>query len=206
MAEINKETIEQLTPEQLQELWLARQEDLEKIKSEASKWVNDYADRVVAFAQNFNEIKSDPKKLLDVEDEKLRSMYLKKVFDGKSLEEFKAELNTHEQETTEQLAERKALEIVEQQKVQEKVDAIIAKLPEDKVEKFQEELAFYTEWKKVDRKNINKFIKSALGEIQDDDGMVNVAKIYGMWWWTTTKSKTSDQKAIEERKAFALSI
>lgn len=206
MADLSKEAVEQMTPEQLQELWLAKQEQLEEVKANASKGVNDYAERVVAFWEQYQDVKNNPQKILEIEDEKLQEMFLKKMYDWQTLEEFKETLKQDEP-SQEEIIEQKVKKTIEQTRVNEKLSEVKAKLPEDLQSKFDEEFNELTDWKTLSSQNVDKYIKLTRNTIaEDQDDVQSLAKMYGVGGWSKTKSKSSKEKEIEERKKYAQSL
>jgi hypothetical protein len=128
--------------------------------------VNEYAERVNSYAEHYNDVKSDKAKLLEIyeEDEKLGQMFLKKMFDGKSIDEFKSELEKESADPSkiDSLVEQK----LEQKEVEKLLEKVKNQLPEELVSKFEEEYADLVDGKTINSKNAGKYIKHALREVQ----------------------------------------
>lgn len=208
MADITKETVESLSPEQLEALWLAKREEVEQAKADASRWVNDYAERVNSYAENYESVKSDNSKLLEIyeQDQKLWELYLKKMFDGKSIDEFKASL-----EESKKIAPENIDELVNaalnKKEVASKLEKVRARIPEELREEFDTEWEALTEWKELNADNVNKFIKATVSVIQDEwDKLKDIAQIYGSKWGSSWKKVSASEAEIERRKNYALNL
>jgi hypothetical protein len=67
-------------------------------------------------------------------------------------------------------------EQLNQKEVEKKLSSVIEQLPEDLVEKFNEEFKDLTEGKKLSADNVQKYIKNALSNITEDGDLVNTIR------------------------------
>lgn len=145
----------------------------------------------------------DPKSLLEV-DEKVAQSVLDQMYDGISLEEYKAKfgLNSEpEQVDVDKIVEQK----LNKAKVNEKLEHIKNQLPDQFKSKFDEEFNDLTEWKNLTPQNADKYIKLTISTLQewDDKGVLNQVRQSSIAGKTSSKKVSEKTKEEEKRVKFA---
>ena len=111
------------------------------------------------------EIDGDNEKFVELynNDPKLGDYLLKTVFKGASIDDFKKGGTKSPKPEWEDFDAKRLKKTIE-----EKVESVSSKLPKEIKEKFDAEYKELTDWKKLTKDNVEKYIKMALREVQPD--------------------------------------
>jgi len=179
------------------------QEEYDQLKNETAKGKEILEGRYELLIANKDSYLADPNKIAEIEDKRTQKFILEKLYDGKSLDEIVTDDKKEEPNIDDLVAQSMA-----KAKVQEKIDSVVQKLPEDKREAFLAEFGEISDGKNLTPKNVAKYMKFALNEVLPDDGELDVKSIKAQAFGSNTsaKRKSASTKKQEERINFARSL
>lgn len=182
-----------LTHEELSELvtWVADEyRDLKSNSERGVQAVISEKKKMEKAISAFKDVSSDPDKLdkLISEDSDLWQFILDKFYDGQSIDEIKNKKWPSIDELVEQKLNRK--------EVDAKLQSVRSQLPDDMVEKFDEEFKDITDGKTLSPDNVQKYLKNAISNISDDNSLLDSIKAGAVWnGWNTKWRPTNEDRA-----------
>lgn len=191
-----------LSHEELQEVVNGAVSEYKELESNTERWAQNLLwekKKLEKAIETFNNVNSDPEKLdkLMEDEPELWKFIIDKFFNGKSLDEIKKS-----KPNIDDIVEQK----LNQKEVEKKLSSVIAQLPEDLVEKFNEEFKDLTDGKKLTADNVQKYIKNTLSNISEDDNLVNTIKATATWnggnvkSWRPTNEDRASKSVIDYLK------
>lgn len=187
-----------LSHEELQEVVNVAVSDYKELESNTERWAQsllwekkklEKAMSILRDAWSDNEsIDANMVKIIMENDPETWQFIIDKFFDGKPLEEI-----TKNKKSIDDIVDQR----LNQKEVEKKLSSVREQLPEDLIEKFDEEFKDLTEGKKLSSENVQKYIKNALSNISEDGDLVNTirATAVGNGWSPKTWRPTNEDRA-----------
>jgi len=181
-----------LSHEELQEVVNGVTSEYKELESNTERWAQSLLwekKKLEKAIDTFKNVNSNPEALdkLMESDPEIWQFIIDKFFDGKSIDEIKKKTNIDD------IVDQR----LNQKEVDKKLSSVRDQLPEDLIEKFDEEFKDLTEGKKLSSENVQKYIKNALSNISEDGDLVNTirATAVGNGWSPKTWRPTNEDRA-----------
>lgn len=183
-----------LSHEELQEVVNGVTSEYKELESNTERWAQSLLwekKKLEKAIDTFKNVNSNPEALdkLMESDPEIWQFIIDKFFDGKSIDEIKKKTNIDD------IVDQR----LNQKEVDKKLSSVRDQLPEDLIEKFDEEFKDLTEGKKLSSENVQKYIKNALSNISEDGDLVNTirATAVGNGWSPKTWRPTNEDRAAK---------
>jgi hypothetical protein len=183
-----------LSHEELQEVVTSVASEYKELESNTERWAQSLLGekkKLEKAIDTFKNVNSNPEALdkLMESDPEIWQFIIDKFFDGKSIDEIKKKTNIDD------IVDQR----LNQKEVEKKLSSVREQLPEDLIEKFDEEFKDLTEGKKLSSENVQKYIKNALSNISEDGDLVNTirATAVGNGWSPKTWRPTNEDRAAK---------
>jgi len=184
-----------LSHEELQEVVNSVSSEYKELESNTERWAQSLLwekkklEKAIDTFKNVNSNPEDLDKLME-SDPELWQFIIDKFFDGKSIDEIKKSKPNIDDIVDQRL---------NQKEVEKKLSSVREQLPEDLIEKFDEEFKDLTEGKKLSSETVQKYIKNALSNISEDGDLVNTirATAVGNGWSPKTWRPTNEDRAAK---------
>jgi len=183
-----------LSHEELQEVVNGAVSEYKELESNTERWAQSLLwekKKLEKAIDTFKNVNSNPDALdkLMESDPEIWQFIIDKFFDGKSIDEIKKKTNIDD------IVDQR----LNQKEVDKKLSSVREQLPEDLIEKFDEEFKDLTEGKKLSSENVQKYIKNALSNISEDGDLVNTirATAVGNGWSPKTWRPTNEDRATK---------
>ncbi len=183
-----------LSHEELQEVVNGVTSEYKELESNTERWAQSLLwekKKLEKAIDTFKNVNSNPDALdkLMESDPEIWQFIIDKFFDGKSIDEIKKKTNIDD------IVDQR----LNQKEVDKKLSSVREQLPEDLIEKFDEEFKDLTEGKKLSSENVQKYIKNALSNISEDGDLVNTirATAVGNGWSPKTWRPTNEDRATK---------
>lgn len=193
-----------LSHKELQEVVNGVSSEYKELESNTERWAQsllwekkklEKAMSILRDAWSDNEsIDANMVKIIMENDPETWQFIIDKFFDGKPLEEI-----TKNKKSIDDIVDQR----LNQKEVEKKLSSVREQLPEDLIEKFDEEFKDLTEGKKLSSENVQKYIKNALSNISEDGDLVNTirATAVGNGWSPKTWRPTNEDRAAKSVNA-----
>jgi len=183
-----------LSHEELQEVVNGAVSEYKELESNTERWAQSLLwekKKLEKAIDTFKNVNSNPDALdkLMESDPEIWQFIIDKFFDGKSIDEIKKKTNIDD------IVDQR----LNQKEVDKKLSSVREQLPEDLIEKFDEEFKDLTDGKKLSSENVQKYIKNALSNISEDGDLVNTirATAIGNGWSPKTWRPTNEDRATK---------
>ncbi len=181
--------------EELKEVVASVASEYKELESNTERWAQSLLSekkKLEKAIDTFKNVNSNPDALdkLMESDPEIWQFIIDKFFDGKSVDEIKKSKPSIDDLVDQRLNKKE---------VDKKLSSVIEQLPEDLVDKFNEEFKDLTEGKRLSAENVQKYIKNALSNISEDGDLVNTirATAVGNGWSPKTWRPTNEDRATK---------
>lgn len=179
--------------EELKEVVEGVASEYKELESNTERWAQSLLSekkKLEKAIETFKNVNSNPEALdkLMESDKEIWQFILDKFYDGQSIDEIKNKKWPSIDELVEQKLNRK--------EVDAKLQSVRSQLPEDMVEKFDEEFKDITDGKTLSPENVQKYLKNAISNISDDNSLLDSIKAGAVWnGWNTKWRPTNEDRA-----------